>query len=235
MKNKIIFIPSNKNAELTIPAPKPAKLYIPEWYKNIPAINEKNIKVDNNGVPNVNTKNCIPFLDVLTSGYIQETWTDIHIDTDEDGYVIYNQSSMTSLSIMGDRDKKDLPISQYFYDFEFVWHQFWMPKLPDGYSCLYVSPLNRVDLPFYTTSGIIDNDKLVYNSGGNIPFYIKKGFKGIIPAGTPMYQMIPFKRDSWKSDFEEYNDEKAYSGSTYLRKNFIASYKKRMWSKKDFS
>jgi hypothetical protein len=233
--NKITFIPANKQAELLIPPPKPAKLSIPDWFKNVPAINEKNLIVNENGIPNINVKNCIPFFDIFTSGYIQETWVDIYIDIDNNGDIVYNQSSHNAPNIMSERDKSHMPIKNYYYDFEFIWFQGWMPKVPNGYSCLFLNPINRTDLPFYTTSAVVDSDSMNYSSGGNIPFYIKKGFKGLIPAGTPMYQIIPFKRDSWSMTTEKYNDEKALLGSNRLRKNFLGSYKKRLWSKKEYN
>lgn len=235
MKNKITFLPANKKVELSVPPPKPAKLSIPQWFKDVPAINEKNLKVDHNGTANVNVKNCMPFLDVFTSGYIQETWTDIYIDKDEDGYVIYNQSGISGPEIMKNRDKSDLPANDFFYNFEFIWSQLWIPKLDDGYSCLFINPVNRIELPFYTISAIVDSDKMNYSGGGNIPFYIKKDFVGLIPAGTPMYQMIPFKRESWEMSTEEYNDDKSFKGLNDLRKKFVGAYRKNLWSKKDFS
>jgi hypothetical protein len=33
---------------------------------------------------------------------------------------------------------------------------------------------------------------------GNVPFILKSDFEGIIPAGTPIVQIIPFKLESWK-------------------------------------
>jgi hypothetical protein len=34
---------------------------------------------------------------------------------------------------------------------------------------------------------------------------------------------------------EKYDDEKALLGSNGLRKNFLGSYKKRLWSKKEYN
>jgi len=48
-----------------------------------------------------------------------------------------------------------------------------------------------------TVAGIIDNDKV--NLPGSMPFFIKEGWTGVIPAGTPYAQMIPFLREDWKS------------------------------------
>lgn len=235
LNNKITFIPATREAELLIPPPKPAKLCIPKWFKDIPAVNEKNIKINFDGMPDTNLKNCIPFFDSLVSGYVQETWSDIVIQKDKDGDITYNQSSSTFPTIMSHREKTHMPIKDNFYDFEFVWNQVWIPKLPQGYSYLFVNPLNRIDLPFYVSSAIVDADKVHYSTQGSIPFYIKKDFNGIIPKGTPMYQMIPFKRESWNMSLEDYNEDYNLKGISKLRSKFVGYYKDNYWSKKEFN
>jgi len=72
--------------------------------------------------------------------------------------------------------------------------------VPEGYSALYSQPFNRFELPFLTTSGIIDNDKV--KLPGTMPFFIIKGFSGVIPAGTPYAQILPFKRENWESEID---------------------------------
>ena len=173
MNNNIVFIPTTKEVQSIVDPPKPAKLCIPKWFKDIPAVNEKNVEISFNGMPDTNLKNCMPFFDSLVSGYIQETWSDIVVQKDKDVDITYNQSSSMSPTIMNHREKTHMPIANNFYDFEFVWNQVWIPKLPDGYSYLFLNPLNRVDLPFYTSSAIVDADKVNYSTQGSIPFYIK--------------------------------------------------------------
>jgi hypothetical protein len=36
-----------------------------------------------------------------------------------------------------------------------------------------------------------------------MPFFVVKGFTGIIPAGTPYAQMLPFKRENWESEIND--------------------------------
>ena len=82
-------------------------------------------------------------------------------------------------------------------------------------------------------SGIIDFDKSIHAQIGNIPFYIKRGFTGNIPAGTPMFQIIPIKREDWQSENQEYSNlfwEKRIGE----RKGFADFYKKQVWQKKSF-
>lgn len=234
MSKKIVFTPTIKDADILVPSPKSAKHYIPEWFKNIPGINTKNIDVNTVGRPNVNVKNCIPFLDGLTSGYIQETWTDIFIKED-DGDIDYYFSHQSDPTPMSHRENSSYPPNEFYYEHEFVWKQPWIPKLPDGYSYIFTHPLGRIDLPFVTISAVVDGDKLHYSNNPIVPFYIKKGFTGVIPSGTPMYQFIPFKRDAWNSSVEEFKEEEIKKSIHNLRKNFVGSYKNRYWQKKEYN
>jgi hypothetical protein len=216
---KITFIPGTKDIEDVVMFPQPAKNFIPNWYKDIKAGKEFS-----------NVKKCIPFLDSMSSGYIQMTWCDIDIVDEEDGLKVIFDSKVPLFSY---REISHMPVDNSFYNIEFVWQRPWSTFLPDGYSALVVHPLNRVDLPFITLSGIVDFDKSIHAQIGNIPFYIKRGFTGTIPAGTPMFQIIPIKREDWQSENQEYSNlfwEKRIGE----RKGFTDFYKKRVWQKKYF-
>jgi hypothetical protein len=236
MKREIEFFATSQEIELLVPEPKPAKQYLPNWYKDIFPVTYKSLKFDSGGNIQTNLKNCIPFLDIMTGGYIQETWADIEIK-EKDGYIEYFSAGVpvnTVPAIMSHRPKASVPVGEEFYPFEFVWHQAWAPKLPKGYSYLLSHPFNRIDLPFYTIGGIVDADSFTNSSGGNLPFYIKKGFSGLIPAGTPIFQIIPFKREDWKSKIIKFNQEKIKKTNYELRRFFVGGYKKKYWSKKTF-
>jgi hypothetical protein len=230
---KLTFIPSSTEVEELVPPPKPSKFYIPDSYKKIKNDVLKNPVFEDNKLKNSNIKQCMPFLDSLTAGYIQETWTDIHIETQNDGVCKYVWSS--NPKIMSDRSHVNRDIEGTFYPVEFVWAQPWKIKLPKGYSCLIVHPLNREDLPFQTLSGVIDSDQYYHSTFGNIPFYLKKDFQGLIPAGTPMFQIIPFKRDNWESDTVEYSDKEQRILSNELSKKFFGVYKHKFWQTKSFN
>lgn len=81
----------------------------------------------------------------------------------------------------------------------FSWILNWGPELPKGYSAIYMNPMNKFDLPFLNTSGIIDNDSV--STPGKLPFFIKDGYTGTIKSGTPYLQIIPFKREDWESEY----------------------------------
>lgn len=216
---KITFVPGTKEIEDSVMSPQPAKKFIPDWYKNIKA-----------GRDIINVKKCIPFLDSMSSGYIQTTWCDINITEEEDGVKVFFNSQVP---ILGSRKTSDMPVDKSFHETEFVWHRPWSTILPDGYSALIAHPLNRVDLPFITISGIVDFDKSIHAPIGNIPFFIKKGFTGTIPAGTPMFQLIPFKREDWNSEDQSYSDI-FWQKKLNERKNLVDVYKKMVWQKKHY-
>jgi hypothetical protein len=122
-----------------------------------------------------------------------------------------------------------------YTDMEFVWHPGWIPELPKGYSALITHPINRVDLPFYTLSGVVEHDTyLQAMPGSNLPLLLKKDFSGIIPIGTPMYQIIPFKRDSWESSLNEYDKYAQGKITNPIESYPSGGYKKLHWIKKNF-
>jgi hypothetical protein len=216
---KIEFIPGTKDIEENIPCPEPSRSFIPEWYKDI--FGGKDI---------INVKKCIPFLDSLSSGYIQKTWTDIHVEEQNGQMKIWHDHKIQMFDY---RSKTDMPVSEYFYEIELVWQRPWSVILPENMSAIVTHPLNRIDLPFTTLSGIVDFDKSVHAPIGNIPFFIKKGFLGTIPKGVPMFQIIPFERHDWESEKQNYDND-FWNTKLNERLNIVDFYKKKIWHKKKF-
>lgn len=231
---QIQFLPKSKDAEQLVPMPKPTKSFIPQWWNSLPAFaNGKGPAFREDGSVDSTLKMCVPFSDTLRFGYIQETWCDIHLERENGSVACFFSGPPAPLSI---RNFTHLDNSMFngYSPIEFAWHSQWLPKLPKGYSAMIGHPLNRTDLPFYTLSGIVDADKYFHDGDGSHPFFIKENFTGIIPAGTPMYQIIPFKRDSWESIKMNYDEVSAYYNSLKLKRKFWGVYKNEFWSKKIF-
>lgn len=228
---KIEFIPSSSDTEILIPPPDPASCNLPNWYIKSKNFSKNNIKFDKNQIMIKELKQCMPFLDSISSGYMQRTWCDIYVSRDDENVYIQQAAGP---DLFSSRAEKNMPTDDSYLDKEFTWISPWIPKTPKGYSCLYVNPLNRLDLPFHTASGIVDTDVFYHSPNGNIPFYLKKNFSGIIPAGTPMYQIIPFKRDNWTSGIVKYNDLAMKRNHFFILKNFWGVYKNNFWQKKKY-
>lgn len=215
----IKFVPGSMDIEKTVPFPEPSKYFIPQWYKDVPG--KKDI---------ANIKKCMPFLDSISSGYIQKTWSDIYVEN-KNGKISFTHNH--KVKMFNYRETTDIPTSEYFYEIEFIWQRPWSVVLPNNMSALVTHPLNRIDLPFVTLSAIVDFDKSIHAPIGNIPFFIKKDFIGIIPKGTPMFQIIPFERYVWESDAQSYDDS-FWDSKIKERRNISDFYKKKIWHRKQF-
>jgi hypothetical protein len=236
---KIEFIPADEQVEKYVTPPLPSKKYIPKWYKDsLMYYNSNKIEIemkDKKPVVNKTMKHCIPIIDAMTSGYIQESWTDIYIEQ-KDYEIRYFWAA--DPEIMGSRNqiaKQKIPTPIGCSETMFDWKLKWVPKTPLGYSCLFVHPMYHYDLPFITIPGIIDSDK--FNRPGTAPsFFIKKDFIGIIPKGTPMYQILLFKKENWKSQNVEFNKYKKMleEQNFKIHSKFHSTYKKIFWNRVNY-
>lgn len=234
MKTNITFHPGGSFEGVRVPPPRPAKEFYPDYMKKMP-----NKVVNSIGEEALTAVRCVPFTDSFTSGYIQELACDVEIknngkDGDIDLISYKWPGGYRAMSTRTeDRGEPNLfPKFPGFYNAEFQWNTAWEPKTPPGFSTMYHHPSNRFDLPFQTMTGIIDTD--VWTVSGPLPFLIKEGFEGIIPAGTPIYQMTPVKRNSWVSGVEDYDEKFTESMNYKVRRFFFDGYRKAIWQKKSF-
>lgn len=229
----IRFHPVSEEHSLVCPKPKPASAYRSEWFSKIsPFYDNKNLYGENYGA-NLTLKHCVPFRDSMNAGYIQESWQDIHFDVQEDGYTSYRFP--TSPEIMSHRDVSSLPMGEEYNPIEFVIRPPWSPELPKGWSVLITQPFNRPELPFFFPSGIIDADRFArMTDKTSIPFYLRKDAPALIKAGTPLYQIIPFKRENWVSEFMDYDQDSQSKLLHSVRKVFWGGYKEQFWQKKNY-
>ena len=214
----------------------PAKKNIPEWYKNgtrfeLPE-NDKKIKQ----IPiKFGFKVCSPFFEALSTGYTIPLPVDIAVMQTEGGPSIsYNSSSIFKpISIRDDQQiNKTLPIPEGFSNIHFAFLTQNVIKIPKGYSALLTHPLNRYDLPFLTLSGLVDGEFVMQS--GNVPVFFNKTFEGIIPAGTPILQVILFKTENWESKVDKTLLEEAHLNSMKSTISSYGWYKNNIWKRKKY-
>lgn len=168
--------------------PYPASSNIPEWYKNASS------ELSEEPLQGNNMSSCIPFFDALTTGWIIPVPVDIEVTYDNQGNINFDWSSdikfvdshsrQTATEHFPDENKLILQI----------YHK-WAWKVPDGYSVLMTEPFNRFETRWKALSGIVDADKYIGPVNGSLVWQDFE-WEGIIKAGTPLFQVIPFKRDS---------------------------------------
>jgi hypothetical protein len=178
--------------------PVPASAVLPKWWKNMPSYTGGRKELDLEPGPTVTVKRCLPVFDSMTAGYVMPLWADIHVTNSEtDGTIVkwgtthpvFDMWNPIQVSDFKIPEEYNLPIFKYLHG--------WIITTPPGWSCLITHPIAYPDLPFKVITGIIDTDKLITDI--NTPIVFKRGFQGVIERGTPMFQIIPIKRDNWES------------------------------------
>ena len=116
---------------------------------------------------------------------------------------------------------KEIPVMDGFAAIGLKFRNPWIIKTPPGYSSLIVQPLNRPDIKFFPYAGVVDTDKYLHPING--VFQVKKMKKAafkIIRAGSPIFQVIPFKRDNWTHSIKDvgtYEEESSKQLGQLLR------------------
>ena len=230
---KIKFMAMSQEVADKYPAPKPAKSYVPDWYKKSNRWRSGKMEVLAEGAGlNKDIKLCVPFLDVMTAGYCLELPSDLLVKREGQGVGFFWNEEPGSIHVRPRDMAKMLPRPAGHDEDLYAWTFHWASITPPGYSLLVSQPYNRFDLPFTTTCGIIDSDN--FSLGGEIPFFLRSDFEGIIPAGTPIAQLIPFKRENWNHSVETYRSNFIKTQLFNTTKYLFGGYKKHLWVKKTF-
>jgi hypothetical protein len=213
--------------------PVPGVKAVPEWYKKMETSHAKD-KTNDHEVRSTQTiKRCMPVLDAITTGYVIKTHTDLYI-TNKDGVLNFEWSSDTKDTItfhpayqLVNYKELDLPNGAPKI------RNPWGIKTPRGYSCLFITPPHRPACGITILEGVVDTDR--YTNSVQFPFIVDKDFVGTVPAGTPIAQVIPFKRDSFRMEIGEVEDRLKNDGvSRLLRSTWINGYRSKFRTGKDY-
>ena len=242
-KDKSSKIIKFSSAQDFIPIPVPARTLVPTWYKDTPRFIDGGKKPhamevkSPDGTPmfegNKTVKACVPYFEPFINGYLALLWQDLEIIRTPQGPQWRWLAFPPVMDVRDGRGMELLPIPAGHRKDQFVWKTPYSVEVPPGYSILITHPINRFDLPFTTISGIHDADALL--PSGHLPFYLREDFEGIIPKGTPLFQIIPYKRDDWKSvDGGDEQRNKSYLRTWEGISRFMGHYRDTNWKKKKF-
>jgi hypothetical protein len=207
--------------------PVPASFLLPEWYKNLTSYTGNEKKTNGDGVSTATAKKCMPIFDAIVSGYIIVSPADVFVSQKEteDGikepyfeWANYGLIKFHPIEQLPEHPKRN---GNTVYP---KWINPWGIKTPKGYSVLFTQPMHR-ESPFTIFPGVVDTD--TYNAPVNFPFVLNDfNFEGLIPAGTPIAQITPIKRENWKMSIGKKEDlENQIKIQNKLRAKFFDSYK----------
>lgn len=228
--------------------PKPASSFVPDWYKKLHSYWGDEKKPLPDGGTSASVKRCMPVFDSITSGYIITSYVDVYISQREvikhepgkadvsEGFVPWYQwpsylpiEFHPQQQAIGYVNQGTMPKHASYPK----WINSWAIKTPPGYSCLFIPPMHRESV-FSILPGVVDTDN--YTNAINFPFYLHDwNFEGLIPAGTPIAQVIPFKRDSWTMKVTPKTEEEhANDLSKKLRSKYFDAYKSMFRQEKSY-
>jgi hypothetical protein len=231
MKMKIKFIAGSKYVLEVNQKPVPASTLIPGWWKEMPPYGKGKFRME--PYPTTTAKKCFPLLDGLTAGYILTLSTDLFVEKDIFGNQKVNWTvSRPPVKAWSESQSSLYEIPEGFNKSVYKNFHGWIIETPKNYSCLIIHPVGYQNLPIRTLTGVVDTDKL--KTFANAPFVIKDDFEGIIPKGTPMAQVIPFKRDSWKMEIDSITEEEAIFRHDRLYSTLKSSYGINLRAKKEY-
>jgi hypothetical protein len=180
-------------------SPKLSSAFVPDWYKKLESYISGEKKPTGQGMTTATAKRCMPVFDAITSGYIILSAADVFVSQKEapDGtkqpwfeWSTYGLIQFHPIEQMPEHPQRN---GHMAYP---KWINPWAIKTPKGYSVLFTQPMHR-ESPFTILPGIVDTD--TYSAPVNFPFVLNDiNFEGLIPAGTPIAQVIPIKRDEWQ-------------------------------------
>ena len=206
---------------------------VPDWYKEMETSYAK-IKTEPQEVKQSQTiKRCMPVLDAITAGYILKLHTDLFVKYTEGvlGFEWANDTHDTisfhsAFQLINYRNL-DLPNGAPKL------RNPWGIKTPKNYSCLFIPPMHRPACGIRILEGYVDTD--LYTNSVQLPFLVDEGFTGTIPAGTPIAQVIPFKRDSFRMEIGDINQRvENESVQKLLRSTWINGYRNKFRANKDY-
>jgi len=230
---KIEFIPLISERNLLPPIPAIRKL--PDWYKKkSPFYQDGDKQVNYSGDhKNVSVKWCNPFGDALGAGYFIVLENDIQIRTVAgDISMVWARGGEDFISTHKKEQIDPSIVPEGFSDQPYKFKSFYGIKTPPGYSVLITHPLNQPELPFHTLAGIVDTDD--YHLAINFPFLLRNDWEGFIDAGTPIAQVIPFKRQSWTHEVKAFDQDQTTTYEDTYRRHLRRPYKRFFWKRKEW-
>ena len=235
MNKKFLITPMEQEAEHFFNI-TPSSEFIPEWYRKssskIVGTNSE-LSTINPIVTNATYKGCTPFFDAITAGYMVYLTADIEVIKQENNLPYIMWRTQRKIITEHSLDQwRGLPCPEGYSPFVYKWHNQFNIKLPKDYSLLFLSPINRFDLPFLSITGIVDCD--TYTGTVHFPFFIKNSFNGIIEKGTPIVQIIPIKREYWKKEHGSYNAKDDILHQEKFLSTIKRSYKNNYWHRKEY-
>lgn len=225
--------------------PSPAIVARPDWWRHMDKYSSDVEKIFPEGMSHAyysTARNCPALNDAYNFGYTIYLPYDIYFDA-TDNETITMVPPQVDISTLGEENfqvvminepyqMKGHQVPEGYHHISLKMATLWGVRTEEGYSTWFTQPIGHNDLPYLMFDAVVDTDK--WPQRFPYSFWIKKGFKGTIPAGTPMLHVIPFKRDDWQSHIVDVDPSSVRQLQQVMKTRFTNAYKRLWWTRKKF-
>ncbi|MDB5290334.1 MAG: hypothetical protein JWL69_1575 [Phycisphaerales bacterium] len=215
---RIEFHNEKSGLELT-PHPYPASRHVSDWFKDMPMSYPEGSTI----------KRCPPFLAAMTAGYIIPAPADLRFEMSAEGVL----SAHGKIGFLGHHAQKQYAGSPFGKHTVVKFHNPWIIVTPPEYVCLVTGPINRFELPFLPLSGLIETGTYYKEVHFPMACLMRPGQTYELKAGTPLVQIIPFRREEWTNDTAEIDLTRRNAQQAMFETN-PHTYKDEFWQKMTF-
>ena len=167
--------------------PRPAKHFIPEWFKDIPSNTEYAMTV----------KTCPSFPDYFSQGYIIPMWCDAKLKSDKNVWSWETSTPLVSWEHHGEGQFLNYTSASFNgVDGQFVFKAVspWRIITPPGWSVLQLPLFYHFNQEWSVLPGVVDTDTI--HLVNQQVLYHGNGREIQIKMGDPFVLYVPFKRSN---------------------------------------
>jgi hypothetical protein len=174
----------------------------------------------------------VPFIDALSAGFIIPMWCDVYVFASNGELRIDFPPNFPQMETLGSHSLVQIPnhplANKPYGNVPMKWMNPWVIETEAGVSCILTPPLNHMETRFKLLDGVVDTDTY-YNhinfpflwTGGDGEFFIKKG--------TPLVQVIPFRRERQELEVSESDTDKLANVQAVLGTRLKNKYREELW------
>jgi len=178
-----------------LPHPLPAARCVPDWLRLMPTHIQSAVQSADQ-TPTV--KNCMPFLEAMTFGYVIPLPTDMTF-TMEGGNLRVDIAGFDA-PLVDVHNGDQLPGAPYSGTPVVKFRTPWLVRTPPGYSTLVLPPLNRFEMPFLPLAGLVETDTYYRQIAFPTLCNMTSGQQVKLTRGMPLVQVVPVLRQAWSSE-----------------------------------
>lgn len=179
-----------------LPRPIPGRQGLPDWLKTMPAQAHSALL----GQDLRTVKQCPPFLDAMGGGWLMPLLCDVTVGPDLNFAWDWDlpvshldRLTRSPLSQHPSAQLEGVPFAQPGMA-ALKFNSAWTVEVPKGWSVLFTHPVNRLDLPFQTLTGLVDCDAFGHGFVHFPALWRDATWTGTLAKGTPVAQLWPVPR-----------------------------------------